>query len=481
MAVAPAAFGAGPGQYGAPEWLPLRHDANGGGINVGCTYASPDGLCAGHHGYWAIDFLGSTGSPVHAAGAGFATNVTGAGFEGYGSAVVVDHGSNGKSLYAHLSEVLVDRAGRWVTENDMIGRIGSTGGANTPHLHYEESSNGKFGSAGGRDPGPMKVCQGAQLATLPAAWGYSGWQGMTWGAGMAESDGTACAVVGGVAGAIEAAVTNGVAAASPAANPAVATVPTVPEQVVAADFDGDGMGDVGFRNSATGLFTMRYGPSFTRQTTYPWATGTNYQPFAADFDSDRIADLGLRDDRSGTFYIKHGPAFADQLTYGWTPGANLQVVAADFNADTKADIGLRDATTGLFSMKNGPTFESLRTYQSVAGSDYQVMAADFNGDRMADLGLRNTASGVIAVHMGPTYAGQVTQPWTQGAGYQVFATDFNRDGVADLGLKNAGVQVLDIRHGPTFGSTTTTPLDPRLDGLAGLLGGLFSALAARAF
>ncbi len=68
-----------------------------------------------------------------------------------------------------------------------------------------------------------------------------------------------------------------------------------PEQLVAADFNGDGIGDVGFRNSATGVFTMRNGPSFANQVTYPWAVGANYQPFAADFNADKVADLGLRD------------------------------------------------------------------------------------------------------------------------------------------------------------------------------------------
>ncbi len=472
--VAPQAFASPAGQYGAPEWLPLRHDAGGGGIRVGCTYASPDGLCAGHHGYWAIDFLGSAGSPIYAAGAGLATNVTGAGFEGYGNTVVVDHGPNGKSLYAHLSEVLVDRAGSWVDQNDMVGRMGSSGGANTPHLHYEESASGRFGSAGGRDPGPMKTCRGAQMVTLPDAWGYSGWRGMSWGGGMAESDGPGCAVVSGVTGAIGTTVTNGVVAVS-------ALTPPVPEQVVAADFNGDGIGDVGFRNGTSGMFTFRYGPTFAEQTTYPWAKGTTYQPFAADFNGDRVGDLGLRDTGSGTYYIKHGPTFADQVTYPWTPGANFQVVAGDFNADTKADIGLRDTSTGVFSMKNGPTFEGVRTYQSVAGTDYQVLAADFNGDRVADLGLRHTGSGLIAVNLGPTFAGQLTHQWTSGSSYQLFATDLNQDGVADLGLKNEGVPVVDIRPGPTFATQITTPLDPRLEGLAALLGGLFATLAARSF
>jgi hypothetical protein len=353
---------AGPGQYSAPEWLPLRHDASGGGIKVGCTYASPDGLCDGHHGYWAIDFLGSTGSPVYAAGAGLAADVTGSGFEGYGNVVVVDHGGGGKSLYAHLSEVDVDRSGQWVDENTMIGRIGSSGGANTPHLHYEESSTGKFGSAGARDPGPMKACRGAELITFPQANGFSGWRGLSWGSGLVASDGTACAVVAGITGAtgaIGATVASGVTAATPVVAPS-------PDQVVAADFNGDGTGDVGFRNPTTGVFTTRYGPAFTQQATFGWAIGANYQAFAGDFDGDRIGDLGLREPGSGMLYIKHGPTYSDQVTYQWAGGPQFQVMAGDFNADAKADLGLRDTASGLISMRNGPTFEHLSTFQGVS-------------------------------------------------------------------------------------------------------------------
>lgn len=470
VVVPPTAQGAVPGQYGAPEWLPLRHDAAGGGVPVGCTYLSSDGLCDGHHRYWAIDFVGSTGSPVYATGSGLASNVTGGGYEGYGNVVMIDHGGHGKSLYAHLSEVLVD--GQWVDQNTMIGRIGSSGGANTPHLHYEESGSSTFGSAGARDPGPMKACRGSQLVTFPQVWGSATWQGMPWGSGTVDSDGGSCDVTNVVADAIGATVATGVAALAPSTVAAA-------EQVVAADFNGDGYGDVGSRDIASGLFTLRQGPAFISQVSYPWAAGANYQAVAADFDGDRIGDIGLRETGSGTFYLKHGPAFADQVIYSWTGGSQLQALAGDFNADRVADIGLRDPATGLVTMKRGPAFDVQTTFQSPAGAEYQVVAADFNSDRMADIGVRNTGTGAFTVNLAPTFAGQTIHAWKPGAAYQAVAADFNNDGTADLGLKNPGSPVLDIKPGPTFGSEMSTPIDPRLDGLASLLGGLFAILAGR--
>jgi hypothetical protein len=445
----------------------LRHDAGGGSITVGCTYLSSDGLCDGHHGYWAIDFVGSTGSPVYAAGAGFATNATGSTYGGYGNVVVVDHGDRGKSLYAHLSEILVD--GQWVDENTMIGRIGSSGDANTPHLHYEESGSMTFGSAGSRDPGPMKACRGSQPVTFPQEWSLSTWQGMPWGSGSVASDGTGCAVLGVVADALGPTVGNGVV-------PVKASEPTPGEQAAGADFNGDGVGDVGLRNIGTGLFVLRNGPSFDGQASYPWAPGANYQAFAGDFNGDRIGDIGLRDATSGMFFIKHGPTFADQVTYPWAAGSQFQVLATDFNADRMGDIGLRDTNTGVVTMKNGPTFESQATWQSPPGAEYQVVAADYNADRTGDIALRNTGTGVLTVNLGPTFAGQRSHPGKSGAEYQSFASDFNKDGTADLALVGPGASVAEISHGPAFADEISVPLVPPSDGLATLLSSLFGAL-----
>jgi len=53
---------------------------------------------------------------------------------------------------------------------------------------------------------------------------------------------------------------------------------------------------------------------------YRWAPGQNYRSFAADFNGDGLADIGLKDMNNGVFYVKHGPSFADQVVYPWAPG-----------------------------------------------------------------------------------------------------------------------------------------------------------------
>ncbi|HEY4377631.1 MAG TPA: M23 family metallopeptidase [Acidimicrobiales bacterium] len=191
---APVAPGATAGRVSAPEWFPLRHDLDGDAIKVGCTYLSYGGSydCAGHHPFWALDLMASQGTPIYAAGAGYATiGEGGKGFSGYGNVVVVDHGLYGKSLYAHMSLIEIPPQGEWVDADTEIGKVGQTGDATAPHLHYEKSITGSFGS-GSEDPGPLKACWGPTLLSYPAASGRDSWKGIPWGAMTAGSSGTSC-------------------------------------------------------------------------------------------------------------------------------------------------------------------------------------------------------------------------------------------------------------------------------------------------
>ncbi len=148
--------------------------------------------CAGSHSFWALDLIAGAGTSIYPAGAGYARDVTGqAAYSGYGNVVVVDHGNNVESLYAHMSRALVSAAGAWVDPNTVIGAVGSTGTASIAHLHFETTSSGRF-AAGSRDPGALKACHGSQPVSYPQAWGLATWQGIPWGTERGYSDGTGC-------------------------------------------------------------------------------------------------------------------------------------------------------------------------------------------------------------------------------------------------------------------------------------------------
>ena len=82
------------------------------------------------------DYAAPTGTPVVASGDG---RVTWASRNGsFGNLVVIKHGERFETKYAHLSSYARGvRVGSRVQQGDIIGYVGSTGGATGPHLHYE--------------------------------------------------------------------------------------------------------------------------------------------------------------------------------------------------------------------------------------------------------------------------------------------------------------------------------------------------------
>jgi murein DD-endopeptidase MepM/ murein hydrolase activator NlpD len=82
-----------------------------------------------------MDFTCKQGTPIHATGDGRVVYAE-YGANGYGMHVVIDHGFDYRTLYAHLSKLEV-RVGQKVKRGDVIGLVGSTGLSVGPHLHYE--------------------------------------------------------------------------------------------------------------------------------------------------------------------------------------------------------------------------------------------------------------------------------------------------------------------------------------------------------
>ncbi|MGE5678745.1 MAG: M23 family metallopeptidase [Pseudomonadota bacterium] len=80
-----------------------------------------------------LDLAAAKGTPVKAANNGIVRlsmllKVT-------GNTVIIDHGCNVYSSYAHLDKLMV-AAGDEVKKGDIIGEVGSTGFSTGPHLHW---------------------------------------------------------------------------------------------------------------------------------------------------------------------------------------------------------------------------------------------------------------------------------------------------------------------------------------------------------
>ncbi|MGB2532329.1 MAG: peptidoglycan DD-metalloendopeptidase family protein [Porticoccaceae bacterium] len=86
-----------------------------------------------------VDYAAPTGTPVYASGDG---RVIEAGYSrANGNYVFIQHGQTYTTKYLHLSRKSV-KTGQTVKQRQVIGKVGATGYATGPHLHYEFLVNG---------------------------------------------------------------------------------------------------------------------------------------------------------------------------------------------------------------------------------------------------------------------------------------------------------------------------------------------------
>lgn len=87
-----------------------------------------------------VDIITDRGTPFYSPGGGVVefSGIKG----GYGTTLVINHGFGYKTLYAHLSKIIV-KTGQKIKRGDLLGYTGNTGILTTgPHLHYEVHHNG---------------------------------------------------------------------------------------------------------------------------------------------------------------------------------------------------------------------------------------------------------------------------------------------------------------------------------------------------
>jgi murein DD-endopeptidase MepM/ murein hydrolase activator NlpD len=106
-----------------------------------------------HAGHGAVDIAGDYGSPVVAAAGG---RVVFAGWKsnGGGWQVWISHGGGTYTTYNHMSGVAVGN-GQSVGRGQRVGRLGASGNATGPHLHFEVWRGGMPWS-GGSQVNPMR-------------------------------------------------------------------------------------------------------------------------------------------------------------------------------------------------------------------------------------------------------------------------------------------------------------------------------------
>ena len=90
--------------------------------------------------HYGTDFAANTGTAVTAFADGVI--VAAGDSDSYGKYMIIDHSDGYSTLYAHCSELCMS-CGE-VNKGDVIARVGSTGAATGPHLHFELMCNDTY-------------------------------------------------------------------------------------------------------------------------------------------------------------------------------------------------------------------------------------------------------------------------------------------------------------------------------------------------
>ncbi len=90
--------------------------------------------------HYGADLGAEAGAKVYACKEGEV--ITARWHDSYGNYIVIDHGENIRTLYAHNSKLLV-KEGDYVEKGQEIAEVGMTGDAEANHVHLEVYVDGK--------------------------------------------------------------------------------------------------------------------------------------------------------------------------------------------------------------------------------------------------------------------------------------------------------------------------------------------------
>jgi len=219
-----------------------------------------------------------------------------------------------------------------------------------------------------------------------------------------------------------------------------------PYAVFAADLNGDGDVDLVSANGASANISVlpnNGDGTFGTHLTYAVGDGP-HGVFAADLDGDNDLDVVTANENSDnvSVLINNGTgAFAADTTYPVGDGP-LSVFAADLDGDGDFDLAVAnqgDDNVSVLLNKGDGTFGTHAVY-TVSDIPRSVFAADLDDDGALDLATANENSDNVAVLLNNgngTFAAYSSYP-VGNRPYSVFAADLDGDGALDLATANAG-------------------------------------------
>ncbi len=229
------------------------------------------------------------------------------------------------------------------------------------------------------------------------------------------------------------------------------TTDLTPQDVAAADFNGDGKVDLAVatgNNSVSVLLGVGDG-TFPTHVEYP-VPGHPSSIVTGDFNGDGKADIATVDPYQSEISILLGNGdgtFQGHVEY-LTGAHPVAMATADLNGDGKLDlviVDLNDNKVAVLLGNGDGTFKSHVDYATGNGPS-GVAIGDFNSDGKLDLAVADNTDNTVAILLGNgdgSFQGPIPFP-TATLPNSVVTGDFNADGKLDLavGTSNKAVSIL---------------------------------------
>ncbi|MBD8869597.1 M23 family metallopeptidase [Nocardioides donggukensis] len=312
----------------------------------------------------AIDFNrpDDLNDPIVATAPGVVTTADTVADSGYGRWVVIDHGNDEKSLYAHMNTVMV-RVGQRVDQGQQIGTLGSTGNSSGPHLHFEQRASGQvvwpyfsgiryvFGSTL-----TSRNCVDVPLAT-------------NWVKGP-EAE----MVI------FRRSTPSVFRIRRPDGSVKVKKAGRATDEPVLGDWDGNGRANAGIFRPTSQRFRLKVPGG---RVVFRFGNATD-KPVAGDWDGDGVFEVGTWDAARGEFALRSAGGAVTRVKLG---DRDDLPVTGDWDGDGRWEVGVFDQATATYTLrkvdKEGIVWHANVPFGSVG--DLPV-TGDWDGNGRTDLG-----------------------------------------------------------------------------------------------